>query len=331
MVDIYDELGHIKDVLEHGISNMWQMDVSLLAKFYAENGLRQSEAKKILLEKCRKVPNYDHIKNYKKLNNIIKKSYQEIKKGKKIRNITEIVISKEVLDWFLDLENKFVISDELKNEINKTRKEKITNNPINFNRTKFLFTLYIWTKVQEHYVNVPNMHYLKKNGSRFKKNAHLPKTFSVNKEKNILYDLGLIYINSQQGIDAVFIKNYGEIFQIPITDKNKIVIKGEDMYDCGIWLEKQKFGSYKCQKCGKEFPFKGKGKGEKSRKYCDDCFKELYGKKENNTRICVDCGNEFDVSPLDTKSIRCSNCQEEHLRKEKREYMRKKRENEKKT
>ena len=66
MVDIYDELGHIKDVLEHGISNMWQMDASLLAKFYAENGLKQSEAKKILLEKCKKIPNYDHIKNYKK-------------------------------------------------------------------------------------------------------------------------------------------------------------------------------------------------------------------------------------------------------------------------
>ena len=39
--------------------------------------------------------------------------------------------------------------------------------------------------------------------------------------------------------------------------------------------------------------------------------------------------NEFDVSPLDTKSIRCSNCQEEYLRKEKREYMQRKRKHEK--
>lgn len=328
MVDIYDELGHIKNILANGIDDMkWQRDASLLAKFYAETGVKKSEAKKIIREKCEKYSkNYNHIQYFKKLNKIVDTSYKEIKDGKQIRHITEVVISQEVLDWFLGLENNFTISDEKKNEIEKNRKAKIGNKPLIFNRVKMLFTLYIWTLIQADYVNVPNVHYLKKYMAKFKKDADLPKTFSINKEKNILYDLGLLYVNGSQGIDVIFVRDNHDVFGKEITKDNKIVIAGEDLYNCGLWLEKKKYGSYICQNCGKEFSFKGKGRGEKSRKYCDDCLKQLYPIKNETTRICVDCGIEFKVTKMDTKSIRCSNCQEEHRREIKRDYMRRVRE-----
>ena len=331
MVDIYDELGHIKNVLANGVDGIkWQRDASLLAKFYADTGIKKSEARKLIREKCeRYVTNYNHVQYFKKLNKIIDVSYKEIKNGKKIRHITEVVITKDILNWFLELENNFIIDDEKKNEIEKNRKIKLGNNPVNFNRTKMLFTLYIWTLIQTNYVNVPNVHYLKKYMAKFKKDADLPKTFSINKEKNILYDLGLLYINNSQGIDVVFMRDNPDIFNEEIADDNRIVISGEDLYNCGCWLEKQKFGSYVCQNCGREFPFKGKGNGEKKRKYCDECFKLLYGKKDPKKKICIDCGIEFDVSPFDSKSIRCSNCQEIHFREEKRKYMENKRKNEK--
>ena len=325
MVDIYDELGHIKNILANGIDDMkWQRDASLLAKFYAETGVKKSEAKKIIREKCEKYSkNYNHIQYFKKLNKIVDTSYKEIKDGKQIRHITEVIISQEVLDWFLGLENNFIINDEKKNEIEKNRKVKIGNKPLTFNRVKMLFTLYIWTLIQTDYVNVPNIHYLKKYMAKFKKDADLPKTFSINKEKNILYDLGLLYINGNQGIDVVFIRDNHDIFDKEITKNNKIVISGEDLYNCGLWLEKKKYGSYICQNCGREFPFKGKGRGEKSRKYCDDCFQELYGKKSKIEKICVDCGKPFPVDGLDRKSVRCYNCQLEYEKIMNREYVKK--------
>ena len=51
MVDIYDELGHIKNILANGLDGVkWQRDDKLLARFYASEGKKKSEVKKILRE-----------------------------------------------------------------------------------------------------------------------------------------------------------------------------------------------------------------------------------------------------------------------------------------
>ena len=314
MVDIYDELGHIKNILANGLDGVkWQRDAKLLARFYASEGKKKSEVKKILREKCEKYAlYYNHVVYFKVLNKIIDTAYKENKQGKPIRHITKIEIPKEAVDWFLNLEKNFTIDDEKKKNISKNRKRNITNHPINLNRTKMLFTFYIWTLVQKDYVRVPNVHYIKKYMKRFKEDANLPKSFSVNVEKNILSDLGLLYINGEQGIDPVFMVNYPEFFNVEITEKNRVILSGDDMYNCGLWLEKQKFGSFVCQNCGREFPFKGKGKGEKTRKYCEECSKLLYGKMEVKEKICVDCGKNFTTPAHDTRSIRCYECQREH-------------------
>ena len=79
-----------------------------------------------------------------------------------LREISKVEISKEVLEWFLSLETDYVITDEKQAELKKRRPNvSIKNNrPINWKRTKYLFTLYIWTKIQENYLNKPNIHYI---------------------------------------------------------------------------------------------------------------------------------------------------------------------------
>lgn len=319
MVDIYDEIGHIKNVLSQGPSpTKWERDAKLLARFYASEGMKKSEAKQILTKKCETYckETFNRFRDYKRLNKAIDEAYKMNKQGKPLRAIKELVISKEVLDWFLGLEDNFEISEEQAKEIALNRKVRVKSKPLNFARIRMLFTFYIWTLVQTDYVNVPNVHYLKGNMKRFKLDGDLPTGFSVNKEKNVLRDLGFLYINNKQGIDPVFIKEY-DVFQIPITDENRVVITGDDMYNCGIWLEKQKFGYFVCENCGKEFPYKGKGKGEKKRKYCEDCYKILYRKKtplvsnDKKDRICVDCGKSFTVIKENNwKTIRCLDCRE---------------------
>ena len=102
------------------------------------------------------------------------------------------------------------------------------------------------------------MHYLRGYEKKFKENADLNSSFNLKNERNLLFDLGYININHALGIDAIFMNN--DVFKIPVTDENRIVLSGEDLYNCGYWLEKQKYGYYVCQNCGKEVLKKNKGK-----------------------------------------------------------------------
>ena len=211
---------------------------------------------------------------YKQLNKCIDIAYKEHKQGKQLREIKKVEISKEALDWFLDLDKKVTINKEFIQRENMLRNVKLNKNPMNINRVKFLFTLYIWTKIQENYIEYPYIHYLNSSIKKFKQDSNIAKSFSVNKEKNILYDLGYIHITQNQFIDAKFIRE-NEVFNIPITESNKIVLTGEELYNCGYWLQKKKYGTYICQKCKKEFAYNGKGKGFHNRKYCEDCQKVI--------------------------------------------------------
>lgn len=342
MVDIYDEVGYIKEILEHGIDDIkWERDAKLLARFYAGQGMKKSEVKVILKEKCKRtVKNFNEYRDYKRLNKRIDEAYKMEKNGIPLRETREIIISRQILDWFLNLESTFEISDEKIKEEYNNRKVKLSKKPINFNRTKVLFTLYIWTRIQEGYVTVPNVHYLKKYIKRFKDDACVTSNFSVNKELDILGDLRLIKIifsqknkNNEKGTIPQFMEDSPEIFKKDIPLEDKIIIKGIDLYKCGDWLAKQKFGFFTCQNCGKEFPFKGKGKGEKKRKYCDDCYKLLYRHKtkiidgDPTKRICVDCGRTFYVTNENNhKSIRCADCQEKRDKESKQRYRNKQKE-----
>ena len=180
MIDIYDEVGYIKEVLEKGISDKWERDAILLARYYKMEGVKKSEVKNRIREKCERSRAfyYDHRVNYKRLNKIVEIAW---KKEVPLREIKQVEIAQEVLDWFLGLEDSVILTDE-EVETFKVKRPKISikkNKPINWNRTKYLFTLYIWTKVQENYLDKPNMHYLKKYNKRFQEDADLKPSFSM--------------------------------------------------------------------------------------------------------------------------------------------------------
>lgn len=329
MIEIYDEMGHIKNVLEHGLDSAnWERDGRLLARYYRDEGVKKAEVKKIVKEKCERYggDNYDKNSSFKRINKFVDQIFKKDSDGTykdKIREIKEIVITKDVVDWFLGLEKNFVLTDE-QVEIEKKRRPKVSvkKNPMNFNRIKYLFTLFIWTKVQENYLERPNIHYLKAYSTRFKEDADLKKSsFNMTNERNFLYDLGFIDINHGLGIITTFMDKY-DVFKIPVTEKNKVIIKGDDMYYCGYWLLKQKMGSFVCQRCGKEFAHYNFSPQEKKRKYCKECSAMVFHEvdirePQKYTLQCVDCKK--------IKNVELKECPEvfvcEDCKKKRREAM----------
>ena len=327
MIKIYNEEGHIKELLEHGIhDDNWSIDCTLLAKYYRDEGFKKAEIRKILKEKCRKYcPSYNEAKgHFKRIDRIVAKVFQKDSNGEyieKIRKVKEIVTTKEVVQWFLDLETSFELTDE-QIEIEKKRRPKVSikKHPMNFNRIRYLFTLYIWTKIQENYLDRPNIHYLKKESKEFKKSSGIGAGFSLTNERNFLFDLGFIDINHAIGIITLFMDKY-DVFKIPITEENKIIISEDELHECGDWLLMQKNGYFVCQNCGKKVPnYTIKEKGGRPRKYCKECAEKINFEMNSNPKtefICIDCGKHVPISKYNTKSNRCSICQEK-IEKERR-------------
>ena len=337
MIDVYDEMGYIKEVLEHGFNDdNWVKGCTLLAKYYRDEGVKRSEIKKMLKDKCEKYcseKSYKPNKNgYKIIDKIVNGAFKKDKEGNyvsNIRSIKSITTTKEVIQWFLDLENNYEIDQETV-ELEKVRRPKVyvKKKPMTFNRIKYLFTLFVWTKIQENYLERPNIHYLKGNTVRFKDCADLKKSsFSLTNERNFLYDLGFIDINHGLGIIPIFMDKY-DVFQIPVTDDNRVEIKDEDLKYCGYWLLKQKMGSFICQNCGKEFAHYSFSQQEKGRKYCKECAEEL--KNNNGLRFCVDCGKPIEhSSTVKITSLRCALCREKRKKMLKSLENRRRREREK--
>ena len=281
----------------------------------------------MILNKCKDTKGRFRFNEYtsdiNKANSIFEKAWKD---KTPLREISKVEISREVLDWFLSLEKDYIITDE-EQEILKIRRPNVSiknNRPVNWKRTKFLFTLYIWTKIQENYLNKPNVHYIQEYAKRFREDADLKPSFILNNERNLLYDLGFIDINYALGIQTIFTDKF-DVFKIPITDKNRVVIElykdgimkdkdGNlideqvgDLHRCGYWLEKQKMGSFICKGCGKEKAYYSFGKNEHKRKYCKECLGKKIDEKE---RTCLDCGKKILInSKFDMKTCRCYECQ----------------------
>lgn len=327
MIDIYDEMGYIKEVLEHGLSNdSWVKDCSLLAKYYRDEGYKKSEVKKILIEKLDKYSpkGYDKNRTFKLVQKIVNSSFKKDSNGnyiEQIRSIKSVETTKEIIQWFLDLENGYELSDDMV-ELEKQRRPKVyvKKKPMTFNRIKYLFTLYIWTKIQANYLERPNIHYLKKNTVKFKECADLRKaSFSLTNERNFLFDLGFIDINHGIGVIPVFMDKY-DVFKIPMNDDNRVVIQGDDLKHCGYWLLKQKMGSFVCENCGKEFAnYSIKDKGGRPRKYCKDCYEKMKNGVED--RYCIDCGKKIEYDAITIRlHARCPSCQEKFTQRKKDAY-----------
>ena len=172
MIEIYDEVSYIKVILEKGLDfKNLRRDCKLLARFYADADIKKAQCKILLKEKAEKIPSYDKHRHYAIINKAVDEAYRDKKDGKQLREVREIIISKEILEWFLNLESDFKITNEQVAFELENRHIRLSNHPINFNRTKFLFTLYIWTRIQSNYVKYPYAHYLQGVMKKFKEDA----------------------------------------------------------------------------------------------------------------------------------------------------------------
>lgn len=148
MIDIYNEVRYVKNVIQHGFSSKWERDATLLIRFLRDEGEKKKDIKEKIRNKCveasRRKSNkisYEHDVDYKRFNSVFEKAW---KNKDPLRNIDFVETSKEVVDWFLNLENIELTDDEV-NEI-KLRRPHISiknNKAFNIQRIKFLFTLYI--------------------------------------------------------------------------------------------------------------------------------------------------------------------------------------------
>ena len=342
MIDIYDEEGYIQRVLEQGLSERWKRDASLLIKYYKTKYYSGEQpewtkkwVKETILKKCEDgVKGFNKITRKGEVNSLVDSVWKDWKidrehpeKSSKLRKVKQIEFSKEVLDWFLGLEESVVLTPAERENLQKRHTMKISEHPVKFLREKYLFTLFVWSKIQESYLENYNVHYLKKFTQKFRRDGDLGQSFSFMYEKELMSDLGFIEVNRASGIKAVFMDL--PVFQIPVTDKNRILLGGDDLYNCGYWLKKQRNGYFICQNCGREIANdkKPNGKGGRPPKYCKECA-ELLKIEENEQRFCVDCGKPITRTSLLRKPrLRCSSCQyihENELAKKRMQKMREK-------
>lgn len=326
MIDIYDEEGYIQEVLQNGFSQKWQRDAALLVKYFKteyvlgnQPSWNKAWVKETIKEKCKKyVPTYDPNVTFNRVNKLVDTTWKNWKvdpdnpkESSQLRKIKEIKIPEAVLNWFLNLDTYYITDEEVKDIKSRRKNVSVKNHPITMARAKYLFTLYVWTKIQENYLSRPNIHYLEKYNKKLRNDADLKPSFSLTKERNVLFDLGFIDINHGLGVTPIFMDK--EDFKEAEKDEKVILLGRNDLYLCGKWLEMRKFGTFRCQNCRKLVVDNFRIKSKKPRKYCEDCAKYL--KTHTNKKYyCCDCGREIEHNSV-TKRIhkRCATCESRHV------------------
>nr|DAE01253.1 MAG TPA: alanyl-tRNA synthetase [Siphoviridae sp. ctJcm18]DAE06556.1 MAG TPA: alanyl-tRNA synthetase [Siphoviridae sp. ctUGQ45]DAE27289.1 MAG TPA: alanyl-tRNA synthetase [virus sp. ct8MV80]DAW91570.1 MAG TPA: alanyl-tRNA synthetase [Bacteriophage sp.] len=52
-----------------------------------------------------------------------------------------------MLNWFLNLDTYYITDEEVKDIKSRRKNVSVKNHPITMARAKYLFTLYVWTKI----------------------------------------------------------------------------------------------------------------------------------------------------------------------------------------
>lgn len=105
-----------------------------------------------------------------------------------------------------------------------------------------------------------------------------------------------------------------------IDNESEVVLEIEDFRNLGyeyVLYCGEKF--FKCENCGVLVRQNEKN----NKKLCNECSK--YQPQETKITICQDCGKEVVVDSLNTKTIRCEECQRIFRNNYQKELMRKKR------
>ena len=184
---------------------------------------------------------------------------------------------------------------------------------MNFNRIKVLFTLYIWGLIQKEYM-AGGWNYFNLDDwyPKLKKDSDLPTSYNILNERNILEDLGFLK-TTEKNVDVILeLFDKFDVFNIEVTDKNRIRLEGKDLYNCGHWLKKQKYNWFVCERCGKEVFDKNKPLGGRPRKYCKECAEIIKMEEADLVVYCLKCGKSLvrNASMYRFKGL-CRDCQNE--------------------
>jgi DNA-directed RNA polymerase subunit RPC12/RpoP len=122
----------------------------------------------------------------------------------------------------------------------------------------------------------------------------------VDERENILHELfkaGLIGLPMKNDTKCLFVK---------FIDESDDIVLSLSEQDCGelayVYLHHTgKAKVFRCSKCGKLI--------KQSKKYGELCKGCQSGTPEMKLKWCVDCGSEFLVSTMNTKTCRCDECQ----------------------
>ena len=293
----YNELEYAQLIYNNGFqTNYIPTELRLLVLYYKEVlKLKPKQRSEQLYEFCEKhMPDYKRAKYFKIINKALK---QGSKKEQKLVNIEKINIFQSELDYINSLEIKYDFK-------------------------KVLFTFLVQMKLNKFIYEYKNekpytSKYFK--GGSIKYN-NIKKMANLNNNMNINDDI--IYFLNEFGLvktlhKGLIVLNYLD----NCFETGDVVIEVKDFENVGWYLDFYNGlkGMVLCKHCGQ--PFK---QTNHDISYCKK-HKQYYQPIETKTIICQDCGKEVSVDSLNTKTIRCDECQRIFRNNYQKELMRKKR------
>ena len=289
----YKDLIYAEKVYKEGFLTKYRDTELKLVALYMRDILgitKKQDRKEALHNFCKEhLPDYHKMKYYKVINRVLK--YSCSKKN-----------------FLITIESIPVLQSEI---------NFINTQDLSLDEKKLLFTLLITYKLRKTYFEIKKPDepydnvYFKGSLSQY---GDLKKISNVNSKLDINIDIvsqlankGYVQIYSRGCIRMSFL-------DIIVDETGEIASEITDYNNIGYWLEwyngNKRIG--KCD-CGNVFY-----KRTNNQIYCSDC--QGYEKVGIKTLVCCDCGREFEVSSLNTKTKRCDNCQREKDREIKRNY-----------
>lgn len=286
----------VKGSLER-VYHAGKSDAILLIKYYFSLGLKPREVKQKMIENW---VNYNQYEDFR----ILKKWMAMVRRGGnyKLVDVDSVKVSKEAMDWFIQLKETTYdewIAQDLIPQTKKNR-ENFTEGKFGISACKLLFTLYIWCLIQKQtkkrFTEI-NMKYTR---NRIKKEAHIPKSKTFRSVFQYLLNWGLIRDDThieQEKYRSGFYDKYPHMVKVDrekdlkydwyFMEFFKVVPEGEETIEVDfenprIWFEQyvqereREFDlaeielTHRCPRCGRYF----KRNTNRRDECCLDCKKE---------------------------------------------------------
>lgn len=272
-------------MIEKGKTEKPVLAINLLAKYY------------------RQVKNISGNKLYDAINDFMKNGYTGYDTARWSKTV----------DTFIRLASKHKLSEI--EYIPITKNELTTISSLNeIKKERLLFSMLCFAKLYNT-KNLKNNGWVNADIRDISKAARVSE--SIAEREHLLYELirgKYIQISSKSGN-----KNMRVLFVDSNVD-SEIMLEISDFRELGYEYMNWKQGGYfRCAECG----ILCKQNKYGNRVYCNDCVG--YAPIVSKTIVCIDCGREFKIDSLDTKTNRCPECYKKYRNNYQKELMRKRR------